>query len=111
MADHPQKLVLSSSKGLSFINSNDIIHCKSKGNYTTLYLTDNRQLIVCKSLGVLERLLPAEKFLRVHHSHVIRTDCIMEYLQKSRQLLLSDGSLVPVAKRKKKDLISHFTAT
>lgn len=103
-----QKIAFPYSGGLVFVDPDEIVHCVSDGNYSTLYFRSDKELIVCRQLIHLEKMLPAGKFLRVHYRHLVGIDHIVRFFHKNNQLLLSTGIKVPVAKRRKKEIIGRF---
>ena len=75
-----------------FIKVNQIAAISSSSQYTTLYLTDNRQVIFRKSLKRWEQTLPNSIFLRISRSTIINTNCISrveKWLQFSYKIYIS----------------------
>jgi two-component system, LytTR family, response regulator len=52
------------------IDTTDIIYIESGGNYVSLFKSDKR-LLIYKSMGDLETLLPKQQFCRVHKSYIV----------------------------------------
>ncbi|MCB0484021.1 MAG: response regulator transcription factor [Flavobacteriales bacterium] len=97
-----KKLAIPDNSGLAFVRLTDIIKCDSDGNYTIFYLTDGRKLMASKTLGDYEHLLEGEGFFRVHRGHLVNLTHIKKYLKgEGGFALMSDGSKVEVARRKK----------
>ncbi|HHG83592.1 MAG TPA: LytTR family transcriptional regulator, partial [Bacteroidetes bacterium] len=46
---------------------------------------------------------------RVHRSHIVNLHCIRSYQpQNGGQIELKNGEVIPVSRRKKKELLSHL---
>lgn len=100
------KLALPSDDGLELIPIEDIIRCQADRAYCTFYLNDGRRIVVSKSMKEFEDTLLSHKFLKVHKSTIINIRYANKYIRgKGGQLIMSDGSMVHVAVRKKDELM------
>ncbi len=105
----PGKIALATSSGLVFVKLNDILYCESSGNYTNFYFADGKKNVVSRQLGEYERLLPEHDFFRVHDKYIINLNYIKEYKKGSGgEVVLENGTEVPVASRRKEDFLSRF---
>lgn len=97
-----KKLAIHDNNGLTFVNLRDIVRCDSDGNYTHFYISDGRTIMASKTLGEYEHLLEGEDFYRIHRSHLINLRHIKKYLKgDGGSVMMSDGSIVEVSRRKK----------
>lgn len=104
-----RKLILTTQESIYVVNVDDIIRCEATGNYTQFYLTDNRKLLVSKTLKEYEDLLQPYNFYRLHHSHLINLRHLERYNKKEGgSIIMSDQSTVPVSLRKKEQLLQLF---
>lgn len=94
------RLTVSTHKGVVFLKPDEVIRIEGEGNYATIVLTDNRQYLCAKTLKYFEELLPPGLFIRIHKSYIINKNFIVNYLKKG-EVVLSDQSKFPVARRKK----------
>lgn len=96
-----QKLVVPVRNGYEFINIADIIYCRADGSYTELVFAESKML-VSKSLGELENLLPEMSFERIHYSLIINLSEVRQ-LKKTTGLsvIMSNGESLAVARSKK----------
>jgi two-component system LytT family response regulator len=105
--DH--KIVLSTSEGMHFINVNNIIRCQADDYYTNFYLNDGRRIMISKTLKENEELLMDYNFLRPHRSHLVNIAYIKRYVKSDGgYIVLTDGSKIPVARRKKDIIINYL---
>ncbi|MFO7615543.1 MAG: LytTR family DNA-binding domain-containing protein [Bacteroidales bacterium] len=104
--DFSRKIVLSTSDMIHVIHVDDIIRCESDNYYTNFYFTDGRRLLVSKTLKENEELLSRYNFIRPHKSHLVNTKYILNFIrQEGGYILMSDGSKVPVSRRKKDKIL------
>jgi two-component system, LytTR family, response regulator len=104
-----ERIVLSTQKGLIFINEKEILYCESKGNYTTFFTINDRQILVSRQIGEFEDLLPVANFMRIHDRFIVNLRHIKEYIRSDGgELLLENGMRLPVAVRRKEEFVSRF---
>jgi two-component system, LytTR family, response regulator len=103
------KVALPTLQGLQFIAVNQIMYCESSGNYTNFFLVNNSKIMVSKQLGVCEKLLPADTFVRIHDKHLINISAIKEYIKgNGGEVVLENGTKLTVSARRKNELLSRF---
>lgn len=101
-----QRLAISTSEGIHFINIHEIIWLESMGSYTKFGLQHQAQLIASKGIGEYEELLSTHSFLRVHQSSLINIHHIKRYIKgDGGQLIMSDDHEIEVSRRKKEELM------
>lgn len=105
------KIALPTSDGMEFIRVKDIIHIESSSNYSRLYMTDGKQMLVTKLLKDFEDLLLPYKFYRVHNSHLINLSYIKKYIRgDGGQVVMQDDTFIDVARRKKEEFLRLITS-
>lgn len=103
------RIPLATGSGLVFVKMNEIIYCESSGNYTHFHLTGNKTILVSRQLGEYDKLLPDTDFCRIHESYTINLSHLKEYKKGSGgSVVLENGADLPVAQRRKDQLLSHF---
>jgi two-component system, LytTR family, response regulator len=103
------KIALPMADGIQFVNRQEIIRCEACGNYTKIYLQENRTYLVARTLGEYEDLLSPYNFLRIHHAHLINLDHIEKYVRgEGGYVIMSDGAVVDISRRKKQDFLNRF---
>ncbi len=106
-SDSPKKIVVPTSDGMHVIRLSDIIRLESSSNYTTFYLNNEKNLLASKTLKEFDMMLEGYSFLRIHKSHLVNVNFLKKYVQTDGgYLVLEDGSRIPVANRKKEQLMS-----
>jgi len=103
IVEHKQRrLVLKTMESVHIVTLSEIIRCESDRNYTLFHLTNDRKILVSKTLKEFEFLLKDYNFLRVQQSHLINLDFIDRYDKtEGGTIIMKDGANVPlsVAKR------------
>lgn len=104
-----EKIVLKTLESVYLIDVNEIIRCESGGSYTYFYMGSGKKITVSKLLKEYDELLQEQGFIRVHQSHLININYIERFDKKEGgQLILKDGTGVPVSYRKKEELFELF---
>ena len=103
------KIILKTNEHVHLINTSDIVRIEADGNYSTFYIADGRNVIVSRAIKEWEETLIDKGFHRIHKSHIININKL-NYFDKtdSGDVIMSDGSVVPVASRKKDMLMDLF---
>jgi len=100
------KIAISTSEGIEFIPIKNIIHVESKSNYSKIFLTDNKSIMVTKILKDFEEMLVPYNFYRVHNSHLINLNYIQKYVRsQGGHVQLQDGTLIDISRRKKEEFL------
>lgn len=88
-----------------------IAYVSGANNYSYIHFRDGRQLLISKSLSLLETKLP--QFCRVHKTVLVNPLCISElrppaHSKTPGSVLLENGEVVPVSRRRWPDFIQQF---
>jgi two-component system LytT family response regulator len=105
----PKRIVLKTADKLHFIPVNEIMRCEADKNYTTFFLVEGEKIIVSRPIMDYEDILSEQGFYRLHKSHIVNLSCIKSYEKADGgTVILTDGTHVPVAMRKKNRMIELF---
>ena len=101
------KLGVPTIEGLLLIPVSDIIRLEGSGSYATIFTSDKQKIVASKNLSEFEVLLSAyPNFFRTHKSHLINLNHVNKYMRgEGGSVIMSDGSEVEVARRRKEDLL------
>lgn len=92
--------------GMHFLKLNSIIRFEAERSYSYLHLSGRKNLLASQPLSYFEELLPANDFLRVHKSHLVNKRFIHQV--EGDFLVLEDDSRVPVARRRKGEVMEEL---
>lgn len=106
----PHKIILSTSEKIHIIETDQIIRCESDNYYTNFFLSDGKKILVSKTLKENEQLLSDHNFIRPHKSHLVNVKYIKGFLKYDGGYIeMTDGSRIPVSRRKREKIIEVIT--
>jgi two-component system LytT family response regulator len=103
------RLAIPASDGLAFINVTEILYCEASGNYTNIYMDDNRKFVVSRTLKEYDDLLEEHDFFRIHNSFLINLNAIKRYIRgDGGQVVMLNDKALDVSKLKKKGFLEKI---
>lgn len=108
---HPAnpKIGLPTIDRVEFVEVKSIIRCQGESNYTHLYFTDKKPLLVAKTLIEFEELLAEYGFIRVHKTHLVNLHHVTSFTKNDGGVLsLSNGDSVCISRRRKDFTLSQL---
>ena len=102
------RLGIPTSRGLDFIETGTIIRCEGIQRCTKVIVKDTKSIVSSYNLGEFRKLLEPYNFYAPHKSHLISLDHIIRY-DKEGTIEMSDGEVVPVARRRRQDFLERMT--
>lgn len=104
-----ERISLPTADGIFFVSPQEIMRAEASGNYVTVYFTDNKKLLLAKTLKDIEELLQGHTFIRIHQSHLVNIDHISKYSKSDGGIVfMKDGSKLPVSRQRKDELTKLF---
>lgn len=100
-----KKITLNTDGKLLFLESDEILYAESDGNYSTIFLSDGKKIVLTKKLKEVNELLPEDSFFRVHNSYIINLSKIKEFLKADGYVVLKSKHKIPVSRQKKSDFL------
>lgn len=105
-----QKIVLPQLDGFEVVEVKDVIRCEAHDNFTKFYLLNGETHLICRTLKFFDELLSDLDFIRVHKSHLVNVQHIVQYKKgKGGQVKMVNGNMVDVSNLRKPDLLSRFS--
>ncbi len=102
----PENLIgIPTMEGFDFIRIDDIIRCEGFQRCTRIITKDRSDIISSYHIGVFSKRLSSGCFYLTHKSHLINLQHIRSYL-KEGTIKMSDGTCVPVSKRRKSEFLN-----
>lgn len=97
-------IIIYTHDGFEVIRTKEILHITAERAYCQIFLTEGRKLTVSKPLREIEDQL-SSCFFRTHHSHLVNLCKVVAYKKDAGgELVLKDGSRVPVARSRKEEV-------
>lgn len=104
-----QKIALPQREGYEFVEVSSIIYCSAEGAYTKVMIRDRKPMLISRTLGDVEELLPPELFQRIHHSSLVNIEYIAQFLRTDGgYVVLKNGEKLSVSKSKKEMLMARI---
>ena len=101
-------VAIASVDKIELLKIEDIIYCKADGKYTEFYTSKNVKIVSSRNLGEYAPLLDST-FFRIHHSYMVNIRYLVKIIKKDGMYCeLSDGSILPVAKRRQEEFIKFI---
>ncbi|MDG1397735.1 MAG: LytTR family DNA-binding domain-containing protein [Polaribacter sp.] len=96
-----KKIAINTDGKLVFLDPEEIIYVESDGNYSTLFLSEKRKIVVTKKLKEVNEILPEDFFFRIHNSFIINLNKIKEFIKSDGYVILENNIKIPVSRQKK----------
>lgn len=104
-----KKIVLRTAEQIYVVDIKEIVRLEADMKYTTFFMEDGRKILVSRTLKDFDDMLDGFGFLRVHQSHLIHMRFFDRYEKRDGgSAVMKDKSRVPVAVRKKEDLLNFL---
>jgi two-component system, LytTR family, response regulator len=106
------KISIHHTRGIKLVNIDEIIRLSADDNYTTVHLHDER-IVVARPLKVFLQTLDNHKFFRVHRSHAINADHMLEYIRDSMSgyVIMRDKEKIEISRRRSAEFIQWLTTS
>ena len=103
------RLALPTAEGVYIIDKTTIIRVEAMSNYSVFLLTDNKKIIVSKTLKEYEAQLNDDFFMRINRSVIVNLSYVVKYRKGDGGTLeLSDGAEVEVSPQRKETLLQKL---
>ncbi|WP_347173227.1 LytR/AlgR family response regulator transcription factor [Polaribacter uvawellassae] len=103
-----KKITINTDGKLVFLEPKDIFYVESDGNYSTLYLSNKKKIVVTKKLKEIDELLPSDHFFRIHNSYIINLHKIKEFLKVDGYVVLENNAKIPVSRQRKSKFLEKL---
>lgn len=101
-----KKIAINTDGKLIFIFPNDILYAEADGNYTTIYLEKNKQILMTKKIKEVEDILAETYFCRIHNSYIVNLHRIKEYYKTDAYVVMEDEKKIPVSRSRKPEFLN-----
>ena len=110
MAQTIPRIALTTSYGMLFVETKDILYCESDSNYTSVKLEGGKKLLVSKTMKEIDDTLSGPDFYRIHNSFLINLGHIEKFVRgDGGYVVMDDGTEVSISRTKKQDFLERFS--
>jgi two-component system LytT family response regulator len=104
-----QKIALPNRDGYEFAQVNSILYCTAEGGYTKVIFNDKHSMLICRTLGDIEEMLPQEIFIRIHHSTIVNINGVTHYSRTDGgYVVMNTKEKLMVSKARKEAMLERF---
>jgi len=103
-----KRITINTDGKLLFLDVDDIIYIESDGNYSTLFLKDQKKIVVTKKLKEVNAILPEHYFFRIHNSFIINLNKIKAFIKNEGYVIMDSDHKIPVARQRKSDFLEKL---
>lgn len=105
----PQRIALTTSDGLIFVPTADIIYCEAESNYTNVVLDGGKKILVSKILKEMDEALSGDDFYRVHSSFLININRIKKFVRNDGGYLVMDNdAVIGISRSRRQEFMELF---
>ena len=84
------------------VSAEEIIRVEAVSNYSRIYFSNGKKIVVAKLLHWFEVELPNDMFTRVHRSHLVNKKYVQDMnAAHSKTLILNNGDCISISRRKR----------
>ena len=99
-----QKLAVHAQDEVKFIPFDEIMYCSAQINYTKIFTRNGKNFVCSKTLKEVEKNLPDDQFIRIHHSHLVNIYEITAMKKGEGMIEINHETLLPISRNMKKYL-------
>lgn len=100
------RIPLSFNNEIIMVKINEIVFCKASQDYTYVFLTDGKKILVSKNIKHFEQLFSNNLFFRTHHSFLVNKSYIKKFIKGDGGVIQTEfNQEIPVSRRKRADFL------
>jgi len=98
--------------GLLLLRISEIVYLEASDSYTLIFTDDGKNYLSSKNIRTFEDILDPKAFMRIHRSYLINVrDHLREFNRtEGNMAVMSNGSMVPVARRKMPEFLGAISS-
>lgn len=105
-----KKIALTVSDGVELVTLDDILYFESDGNYTTVFMNNDKSILVSKPIGRFEEVTDSSIFFRVHNSYLVNLNRISKFVRSDGgYIVLDNGKTISVARNRKDEFLEALS--
>lgn len=104
-----QKIALPNRDGYEFVEVKNILFCHAEGAYTKVFIENRKFILVSRTLGDIEELLPPESFVRIHHSTIVNIGQVTHFVRTDGGYIrMKTGEELAVSKSRREVMMERL---
>ena len=103
-------LTIPTKGGYKIINLEDVSYFEASNNYCIIYMINQEEFIVSKTLKEFNDILGRTRFIRIHKTFLVNKDSIVGYIRDNGITVeLKNGKSLPVSRRRQSLFLEEFS--
>ena len=95
------RLIVPSVSDTYYFSPEEITRLESNSNYTRIFFTNRKPLLMAKVLKKYEEVLAPMGFIRIHQSHIVNKRYISS-IEACGEVIMEDHQIITISRRKRK---------
>ena len=105
-----QRIALTTSDGMIFVPTEDILYCEAESNYTSVVLKGGKKILVSKVLKEIDETLAGPDFYRIHNSFLINLNHIKKYVRGDGGYVIMENDVtVGISRSRRQEFMEMFS--
>lgn len=105
----PYKIELRTREGIYYIDVKDIMYIEADGRYSTIFVNDNRKIVISKGIGEFDELLADWNFYRTHLSFLVNINYVSKILPADEgEIVMKNNSHITLSGKKREIFIEKM---
>lgn len=103
------RIALTTSDGMIFVSTADILYCEAESNYTSVVL-QNKKIVVSKTLKEIDEALSGPDFYRIHNSFLININHVQRFVRgDGGYVVMNDGKSIGISRSRRQEFMELFS--
>ena len=103
------RIALTTSDGMIFVSTADILYCEAESNYTSVVL-QNKKIVVSKTLKEIDEALSGPDFYRIHNSFLININQVQRFVRgDGGYVVMNDGISIGISRSRRQEFMELFS--
>jgi two-component system LytT family response regulator len=107
MQNNYSRITITTCDGCYFFSPEEIVRLEASSNYTNVFFTNRKKMLIAKVLKDYETMLEPLHFVRTHRSHLVNSQHV-QFIDSNGRIIMRDSSRVEISRRKKKDVLKEL---
>lgn len=104
------RIALTTSDGMVFVSTQEIIYCEAESNYTSIVLQNGKKVVVSKVLKDIDEALSGPDFFRVHNSYLINLNHIKKFVRGGGgYVVMSNDATISISRSRRQEFMDLFS--
>jgi two-component system LytT family response regulator len=104
------RIALTTSDGLIFVSTSEIIYCEAESNYTNIVLRGGKKIMVSKVLKDIDEALSGPDFFRVHNSYLVNLNHIKKFVRgEGGYVVMDNDATISISRSRRQEFMELFS--